>query len=347
VNADPVLPETARSGWLKEMATLTDPRRQEAALLGALFAARGGYLTPAELIAASGIAGDQLERALAPYIEAGYPVEFHPQRGIGLGEPPDIWCAEEIMGRCPGRENLPAWEPLLLAETASTNDVAREQARRGARAGFVVAAARQTRGRGRLGRAWESAPGLGLYVSLLLRPDFPATEAGRLTILASVAASDAVENAAGLRPRIKWPNDLVIGGKKLGGLLIESEPRGARLDHAVIGIGINVRHSADDFSEEVRALATSLRIATGKLFRRADVLVALLRAFEHRLERPFAEAREAWAESSLTLGQRVELSTARGTRRGQALGLDESGALLLRNEAGEIETVTAGDMRAV
>ena len=329
------------------MPPIPDPRRQEALLLGALFAAGGRHLAPSELVAVSGIAADKLEETLTPYIQAGYPVEFHPQRGIGLGEPPDIWCAEEILGRCPARENVPAWEPLLLAETASTSDVAREQARRGAREGFVVAAAHQTRGRGRLGRAWESPAGLGLYVSILLRPAFPATEAGRLTILASVAASDAVEKIAGVRPRIKWPNDLVIGGRKLGGLLIESEPRGMRLDHAVIGIGINVRQGGDDFSAEVRARATSLRLATGKLFRRADVLVALLHAFEDRLARPFAEMREAWAESSLTLGQRVELSTARGLRRGQAIGLDESGALLLRNEAGEIETVTAGDMRAV
>jgi BirA family biotin operon repressor/biotin-[acetyl-CoA-carboxylase] ligase len=329
------------------MASIPNPRRQEAALLGALFGAAGQHLAPSELVALSGIASDKLGQALGPYIQAGYPVEFHPQRGIGLGEPPDIWCAEEILGRCPARENVPAWEPLLLAETASTNDVVREQARKGAREGFVAAAAHQTRGRGRLGRAWESPAGLGLYVSILLRPAFPATEAGRLTILASVAASDAVEKVAGLRPRIKWPNDLVLGGKKLGGLLIESEPRGTRLDHAVIGLGINVRHGADDFSEEVRMLATSLFIATGKLFRRADVLVALLHAFEDRLARPFAETREAWAGSSLTLGQRVELSTARGPRQGQAIGLDESGALLLRNETGEIETVTAGDMRAV
>ncbi len=304
-------------------------------------------MTRAELAARSGIAAESLEATLAPYAQAGYPVEFHPQRGIGLGEPPDIWCAEEILGRCQTREKGPAWEPLLLAETASTNDVAREQARRGAQEGFVVAAARQTRGRGRLGRGWESRAGLGLYVSLLLRPDFPAAEAGRLAILASVAAGDAVEKTAGMRPRIKWPNDLLLHGKKLGGLLIESEPRGTRLDHAVIGIGINVRQGEDDFSVELRPLATSLFLATGRMLRRADLLVALLQAFAERLAGPFADTREAWAESSLTLGQRVELSTARGVRRGQALGLDETGALLLRNEAGEIETVTAGDMRAV
>ena len=132
---------------------------------------------------------------------------------------------------------------------------------------------------------------------------------------------------------------------KLAGLLIETEPKGARLAFAVVGIGINVGHAADDFSPEVRELATSLFLLTGRTPRRADLLVALLQAFERRLARPFAEAREAWASSSLTLGQRVTLTTARGVKRGQALGLDESGALLLRNDAGEIEAVTEGDLR--
>jgi BirA family biotin operon repressor/biotin-[acetyl-CoA-carboxylase] ligase len=331
-------------------APLSTPRRREAILLGALFAAEGRHLARAELARLSGIPEDELEAALAPYLAAGYPVEFHPQGGIGLGAVPDIWCAEEILGRCPaameGRA-LPAWEPLLLAETASTNDVAREQARKGARAGFLVAAARQTRGRGRLGRTWESAPGLGLYVSLLLRPTWPAAEAGRLTILASVAAGDAVSTVTGLRPRIKWPNDLFVGERKLGGLLIEAEARGGRLDFAVAGIGINVRHRESDFSGEVGPLATSLLLATGQAVRRADLLVALLHAFSDRLARPFEETRAAWAASSLTLGQQVELSTARGPRRGQALGLDENGALLLRTDTGEIEAITAGDMRAI
>jgi len=163
--------------------------------------------------------------------------------------------------------------------------------------------------------------------------------------LSSVAAVDAVEAVSGLRPQIKWPNDLMMGGRKLAGLLIETEPKGARLAFAVVGIGINVGHAADDFSPEVRELATSLFLLTGRTPRRADLLVALLQAFERRLARPFAEAREAWASSSLTLGQRVTLTTARGVKRGQALGLDESGALLLRNDAGEIEAVTEGDLR--
>jgi len=322
-------------------------RQQEAALLGALFETSEEWIDLGALAHRAELPPQEIAPALAPYREAGYPVEFHPQGRVRLNAPPDIWCAEEILGRCPAGEGGPAWNPLLLAETASTNDVARERAARGEAAGFVVAAARQVRGRGRLGRVWESVREAGLYVSILLRPELATRDAGQLTILSSVAMADAVEAAAGFRPQIKWPNDLFVDGRKLGGLLIETEPTGPRLAWAVIGIGINMNHERDDFSPELRSLATSLRIITGRSHRRADLLVALLRAFSNRLARPFAETREAWAASSLTLGQRVTLTTLRGTRHGQAVGLDPSGALLLRGESGEVEVITAGDMQAV
>jgi BirA family biotin operon repressor/biotin-[acetyl-CoA-carboxylase] ligase len=322
-------------------------RQQDAAILGALFSARNQSITRQKLAGIDGIIPAQIDLLLSPYIQAGYPIEIHPQGTICLREPPDIWCAEEILGRCPKTESssAPAWNPLLLAETTSTNDVARDQGRKGEPGGFVVAASRQTAGRGRLGRKWESPPGRGLYVSILLRPELSASETGQLTILSSVAAVDAVEAVSGLRPQIKWPNDLMVRGRKLGGLLIETEMAGPRLAFAVIGVGINVGHAEGNFSPEVRGLATSLYLATGQLYRRADLLVALLQAFEHRLARRFAEVREAWTASSLTLGQRVELTTARGRRHGQAMGLDESGALLLRSDSGEVEIITAGDMQ--
>ena len=317
--------------------------------MGTLFSQRGRLISRGDLARAGDMAPGGLEQRLRPYLEAGYPIQFHPQSAVSLDEPPDVWCAEEIMGRCLGNErtaSLPIWDPVLLVETTSTNDVARDHARKGARAGFVVAAARQSTGRGRLGRSWESPPELGLYVSLLLRPDLAVTEAGRLTILSSLAICDAVESVAGVRPEIKWPNDVVLNGRKLAGVLIETEQKGGRLDFAVIGIGLNIRHQLDDFSPDVRGLATSIRLATGRLHRRADLLVALLLAVERRLVQPFAELREAWASSSLTLGQRVTLTTARGRKHGQALGLDESGALLLRSDSGEVEVITAGDMQA-
>ena len=316
--------------------------------MGALLSTRGHLISRRELARTAKLPPNDLEQRLAPYIQAGYPIEFHPQGSIGLQEPPDIWCAEEIAGRCPARKNssVPAWDPVLLAKTSSTNDVVRKQARKGAHGGFLVAASHQTAGRGRLGRRWESPPERGLYVSILLRPDLPMTEAGKLTILSSLATRDAVETVSGLHPQIKWPNDLVVGRRKLAGLLIETEPKGKRLAFAVIGIGLNVRQEAKDFSPDVRNMATSLYLATGHLYRRADLLVALLQALERRLSRPFGEAREAWAASSLTLGQRVTLTTVRGRKHGQAVGLDESGALLLRSSSGEVEAVTAGDMQA-
>ena len=315
--------------------------------MGALFHARNQLVTRQELARVANIAPRLIDLRLAPYIQAGYPIEIHPQGTISLREPPDVWCAEEILGRCAKEKtsSAPAWNPLLLAMTSSTNDVAREQGRKGEPGGFVVAAARQTAGRGRLGRRWESASGRGLYVSILLRPELPSGETSRLTILSSVAAVDAVEAVSGLRPQIKWPNDLMVRGRKLGGLLIETETTGPNLAFAVIGIGLNVNHAEDDFPPEIRSLATSLFLATGQLHRRADLLVALLQAFERRLARPFAEVREAWTSSSLTLGQRVELTTARGRHHGQAMGLDDSGALLLRSDSGEVETITAGDMQ--
>jgi BirA family biotin operon repressor/biotin-[acetyl-CoA-carboxylase] ligase len=327
---------------------MNSERQQDSALLGALFAARGQRVSRQELARAALLAPRDLDQRLAPYVQAGYPIEFYPQGGIGLREPPDVWCAEEIVGRCPVPESpcVEAWDPVLLAETSSTNDVAREQGRRGARGGFLAAASRQTAGRGRQGRGWESPPDKGLYVSILLRPDLAVTEAGKLTILGSVATVDAVEALAGLRPQIKWPNDLTLQGRKLAGLLIETEPKGKRVVFAVIGIGLNVRQEAGDFSAELRGGATSLFLATGQFIRRADLLVALLQALDRRLTRPFNEAREAWTASSLTLGQRVTLTTLRGRKQGQAVGLDESGALLLRSRSGEVEAITAGDMRA-
>jgi BirA family biotin operon repressor/biotin-[acetyl-CoA-carboxylase] ligase len=319
---------------------------RDATLLGALFQARHQHVAPKDLAVRARLTLAEVEAGLRRITQLGYPIEFHPQGAVWLGEIGDMWSPEEVAGRTAGRGKTPGarWKPLLLDQTASTNDVAREHGRQGAASGLVVAAAHQTSGRGRHGRVWESPPGRGLYVSFLLRPELAAGETSQLSILASVAAVDAIEDMCGQRPQIKWPNDVVLGGRKLGGLLIETGMQGAVVAFAVVGIGLNVRHAVEDFSPVVRDLATSLFLATGQLYRRADVLVALIGALERRLDAPFAEAREAWTASSLTLGQRVELVTARGRRYGQAMGLDESGALLLRTEQGQVETITAGDM---
>ncbi len=147
-----------------------------------------------------------------------------------------------------------------LAEAESTNDVAREWAISGAPGGAVVVAARQTRGRGRRARVWHSPPGTGLYASFILRPGWPAADAPNLAILCAMGAFRALEKAGVPGLRVKWPNDILAGGRKICGVLVEPRIGGGRVEFAVVGIGINVGQGAEDFPPELRGTATSCRI---------------------------------------------------------------------------------------
>ncbi len=150
-------------------------------------------------------------------------------------------------------------KPLLhLVETTSTNDEAKSRALDGAPEGLVVVADQQTRGRGRRGRAWSSEPGHGLYFSALLRPGWPAADAPWLGVLAGLAAWQAVRDLGATAATVKWPNDVLVGGRKLGGVLVEPRITAGRVEFAVLGIGINVAQADADWPEELRGAAVSL-----------------------------------------------------------------------------------------
>jgi BirA family transcriptional regulator, biotin operon repressor / biotin---[acetyl-CoA-carboxylase] ligase len=152
-------------------------------------------------------------------------------------------------------------QPLLfLEETGSTNDALKARAEKGAPEGWTVAAEHQTRGRGQQGRSWLSLPGKGVYVSVLLRPNWPATDGVFMNICASVAVARALEKWRPNKIRLKWPNDVMLNGRKVAGVLVESRIKRARIEFAVVGIGINVLHRESDFKTLDPALATSLRI---------------------------------------------------------------------------------------
>lgn len=170
-----------------------------------------------------------------------------------------------------------------LAETESTNDVAREWAVAGAPEGAVVVAARQTRGRGRRARAWESPAGMGLYASFVLRPGWSAKKAPDLAIVAGMAAFRALEKAGVRRLRVKWPNDILANGRKICGVLVEPLIGAGRIEFAVIGIGINVGQGAADFSPEVRDRVTSCRMEdrTISIDRMLEDLVESLQTVRH------------------------------------------------------------------
>jgi BirA family biotin operon repressor/biotin-[acetyl-CoA-carboxylase] ligase len=232
--------------------------------------------------------------------------------------------------------------------TASTNDVVEKMARDSVREGIVVFAESQTRGRGRLGRQWISPSGKGLWFSVLLRPQLPPAAATQLTVVSAVAVARGIERHTGLKPEIKWPNDIVFGTRKVAGILLEL---GAELDHirhVVLGIGIDVNLGAEEMPEELRTIATSLRIEGGRTFDRSDLAAAVLAELDAaygRLRRgDFHEISDEWMRRCSTLGQRVTIRIADRVVVGRAESLNEDGALLVWTEHGRLEHIIGGDV---
>lgn len=235
-----------------------------------------------------------------------------------------------------------------FSEIDSTNDRLRQMARQGAPHGTVLIADRQTNGHGRRGRSFQSQGGVGVYLSLLIRPDCAPTDLMHLTCAAGIAMCDAIQQATGLRPGIKWTNDLVCGKKKLGGILTELgfTPQG-RLDYAIIGIGINCSQQQPDFSPEIRDIAASLSMVTGKEVDRAKVAAAMMDAL-HSMDQKLLSAKAAMLEQyrrdCITVGQEISLVRGDEIRHGFALTVDEEGALVVRFSDGHVEAVNSGEV---
>lgn len=231
----------------------------------------------------------------------------------------------------------------------STNTRARELARSGAPAGTVLIADRQTGGRGRLGRSFHSPGGVGIYFSIILRPRCRAAELMHLSCAAAVAACDAVQAAAGIRPGIKWTNDLVYGRRKLGGILTELglHPDGT-VDYAIIGIGINCCQEEADFPDEIRNIAASLSMVTGNPIDRSRIAAALMDSFfrmDETLLTGVDAMMEAYRRDCITLGQDISLVRADGAvRHGRALTVDPEGALVVLFSDGTAEAVSSGEV---
>jgi BirA family biotin operon repressor/biotin-[acetyl-CoA-carboxylase] ligase len=238
-----------------------------------------------------------------------------------------------------------AGRPLeIIEECDSTNDLVASQARAGAPAGLCVIADRQTRGRGRHGRAWFSPSGANLYLSLLARPALPARASPPLALAAGVAAREALASF-GLPIDLKWPNDLLVHERKLGGVLIETSIEGERVGHVVVGVGINVNLAAADFPEELRPAATSVAIETGRRQPREPIAAALLHRLEEWTDRFVAEGpgpavRAFRGAAGATIGRHVRV----GGRTAVAEQIQDDGALQVRDNTGIIHLVYAGEL---
>ena len=251
----------------------------------------------------------------------------------------------EILSHLPG--NFP-WQVNWYDTVDSTNTKAKALARDGVPHGTVLIAGAQTAGRGRMGRSFASPAGLGLYLSVILRPGCKAEELMHLTCAAGVAACDAVLSVSGCRPGIKWINDLVAEKKKLCGILTElSVDAGTGLvSYAVIGIGINCNHRPEDFPPELRDIAVSLKTVTGKAVEISRLAAALITAL-YAMDQTLLSGRDAmmarYRADCVTLGQQVRV-IGQETRNATALDVDQAGGLVVRYENGDIETVSSGEV---
>ncbi len=275
----------------------------------------------------------------------GYRIDAVPARGYRLAGVPDRLTPLEL-------------RPLLnthdlgqvihwYEELGSTSDRAKELADAGAEHGEVVIAEAQTAGRGRRGRTWVSPPRKNLYFSVVLRPELPPARAAELTLVGSIAICDALRQA-GVDAGIKWPNDLLASGRKIGGILTELAAEPDRVHWVVLGVGVNVNARAADFPPELAGEATSVLLERGQAAPRALLAAACFTALEGWIDRHaeegFGVIREAWRERSVTLGREVVVKADGRDVSGTAEDIDDAGALLVRT-AGGVERILSGDVK--
>lgn len=250
---------------------------------------------------------------------------------------------QHILSHLP--EDFP-WQVHWFDTIDSTNDRAKVMASQGAPHGTVLIAGHQSKGRGRMGRTFRSPKGQGIYLSVILRPNCYARELMHLTCAAGIAMCDAVESVTDYRPGIKWINDLVAEGKKLGGILTELsvDPQSGMVQHAVVGIGINHSQTQEDFPNEIRDIAISLKTVTGKTVCPAVLAAAMIRSLQKMNLSAKAEILTAYQKDCITIGKEIVLLRGEEKRYGTAVGIDEYGSLLVTFRDGTTQAVNSGEV---
>ena len=236
-----------------------------------------GYVSGQDLCNKFGVSRTAVWKAIKQLKEAGYEIEAVPNKGYHIVSAPDLMNKVELESI---RNTTWAGQEIYYYDvTDSTNIRAKELAEEGHPSGTLVVADRQEAGRGRRGRSWDSPPGTGIFMTLLLKPDMNPNHASMLTLVAAMAVARAISKCANTEALIKWPNDIVIGGKKICGILTEMSAQFDFINHIVIGIGINVHN--EHFPEEIAETAGSILLQTGKRIRRAELIEQILEQFEH------------------------------------------------------------------
>ena len=318
----------------------------DAKILSALRANPGG-VSGAQLAEQLAISRAAIWTRIEELRKVGYNVEAGPHFGYRLVSSPDALHADDLLARL-GKTKIVGRDIRVFEETTSTNDVIEKLARDGVKEGVVVFAESQTKGRGRLGRKWMSPTHKGLWFSILLRPDLRPQETTMLTVASATALRRAIKNVTGLSADIKWPNDLLIGGKKVVGILTELSAEVDRVRHIILGIGVDVNQDADEFPAELRKIATSLKVEAGEQISRAELAVEILHELDADYARicggKFSQVADEWEAGCATIGKNVSVQMGVQKICGRAEALDDDGALLVRTEHGHLERVIGGDV---
>jgi len=308
-----------------------------------------GFVSGERISVKLGISRTAVWKHIRNLRQAGYRIEAIPSRGYQLLQSPDILMPEAIQAGLACRRI--GCLVRCVEATDSTNLQACRFGDEGAPEGLVVIADRQSSGKGRMGRQWESPGGVNLYASILLRPQIPPFDAPRLTFLSAVAVCRAITRCTGLQPTVKWPNDVLLRGAKVAGLLNEMSSETDRVHYVVLGIGVNLNMRQEQFPADLRYPATSLALASGRPISRLDFTRTLLQEidalYQTYLEQGSAPVFAAWTELCDLVGKLVHADCNQLQIEGTMIGLAEDGALLVRTATGKIESIYAGDVRQV
>lgn len=314
-----------------------------------LFRDREDMVSGEELSAILNVSRTAVWKHISALRAQGYIIEARHSSGYRLLSTPDVLTPAALtegldvanLGRT----------VICLPETTSTNVEAYRLAEGGAAEGTVVIAESQLQGKGRLGRSWHSPSGVNLYCSLILRPPILPVDAFQLTFLSAVAVARAIEASSAIRPLIKWPNDILLNGKKVAGLLNEMSAETERVHFVILGIGVNLNMRPDQYPEDLRHPATSLFIESGRQVNRLvfarHLLESLDSLYAGYLAHGYSTVRDEWVARCGMIGKRVAVSGGAEQIEGVATGIDDNGALLVTTDSGSQARVLAGDVRIV
>jgi len=305
------------------------------------------YVSGEDLCKDAGISRAAIWKRIEKLREEGYEIEASPHLGYRLVGLPDSLIPSEIKWKL-GTKVL-GKEVISYKKVDSTNDIAYELAEKKMKEGTVVFADEQAHGKGRHGRQWVSPPKGGVYMSCILRPDMAPSEIPKITLMAAVAVAKAIRVLTGLTATIKWPNDILIDGKKVCGILTEMKAEQDSIDFIVLGIGINVNTSAKALPKTATSIGAELRAAgkdeqVSRIELAKNVLETLEKYYNVLTKNGASPIIEEWKELSAMIGSRIKVVLPKRTFEGLAHDLDRDGALIVRSDSGVLEKVSSGDI---